>query len=1000
MFRIFSLNRSDREPRPDREKLNLKFYSLILAGCWTLIIVLSLWWNIAQQKRSVLESAYSTIRSHMQKDLILREWNMSHGFVYAPVTEGHPPNHYLQLPERDITTPRGKNLTAINSSTMIRQIYELSRQKLQIKGHLTGLRPLNPGNTPDPWEIRALNGLAQDKQEFSEKMDWQGQPTIRLMTSLVAQKSCLKCHEGKGFREGEVLGGLSISLPTTPLWAVVRLQTRALGWGHGLLWLLGLIGIFFGDRTLQNRIQARQEAEAALQREQALLSAINRVFQEAITSETEKELALTCLQVSEELTRSRFGWIGEINSGGRLDTLALSNPGWEACTMPRSESPRLIMDMAIRGIWGKVLQDGKSVITNKPDGHPDRVGLPPGHPALFAFLGVPLTYDGRVAGMIALANKSGGYDLQDQKAMESLSVAIGEALFRKRSNQALKKSEENYRLLVSNIPAVVYRGFADGAINFPDEKIIKLTGYSREAFNSRQVTWLDLILEQDLPLAREAIIQALKTNRSFRREYRIKTRSGKIIVIQDRGQIILKADGTIDLISGVVFDITRQKLTEEALQQSERHWKTMLEAVGVGIVLVEAESHRIVEVNPKAVDLIGCGRDQIIGQHCSRFFCPPESNLCPVTAAGQMENQVERILTTAKGEQLPILKTVVPILREEKRFFLESFVDLSEQREAEKALSQVNARLQETVAEMMIKNRDMRLLRNLNELFQVCRFPDEAYPIIAQFMQDFFPESSGALFMQSPAENLMEIKICWGKAPIKATVFPPEECWGLRRGRSHYWDAGATPGAKLNCRHAADHKEGASLCIPLNAQGETLGLLYFQISPGASMTEDDFFVEYGAAFNEAQIQLAESIAEHVSLSLVNLKLRETLQQQAIRDPLTGLFNRRYLQETLDRELHRADRQGKSLGVMMLDLDHFKQFNDTYGHDLGDLILKKTGAFLKNGIRSEDIACRFGGEEFTLILPEASPEILEKRAESLRAGIEQLQVPSGGKMIGG
>ena len=380
-------------------------------------------------------------------------------------------------------------------------------------------------------------------------------------------------------------------------------------------------------------------------------------------------MALTCLKVSEELTRSRFGWVGEINSDGRLDTLALSNPGWEACTMPRSESPRLIMDMAIRGIWGKVLQGGKSLITNKPDSHPDRVGLPPGHPVLFAFLGVPLTYDGRIAGMIALANKSDGYDLQDQKAMESLSVAIGEALVRKRSNQALKKSEENYRLLVSNIPAVVYRGSADGAINFPDEKIFELTGYSQEAFNSRQITWLDLILEQDLPLAREAFIQALKTNRSFRREYRIKTRSEKIIWIQDRGQIILKVDGTIDLISGVVFDITRQKLTEEALQQSERHGKTILEAVGVGIALVEADSHRIVEVNPKAVDLIGCARDQIVGQPCNRFFCPPANNLCPITDLGQREDQAERSLTTAKGEQLPILKTVVPILREEKRFY-------------------------------------------------------------------------------------------------------------------------------------------------------------------------------------------------------------------------------------------------------------------------------------------------------------------------------------------
>jgi len=120
----------------------------------------------------------------------------------------------------------------------------------------------------------------------------------------------------------------------------------------------------------------------------------------------------------------------------------------------------------------------------------------------------------------------------------------------------------------------------------------------------------------------------------------------------------------------------------------------------------------------------------------------------------------------------------------------------------------------------------------------------------------------------------------------------------------------------------------------------------------------------------------------------------------MRDVLTGLFNRRYLQETLGREIHRAQRLETTLGVMMLDVDNFKIFNDTNGHEAGDRLLAVLGHYLQDAVRAEDIACRYGGEEFTLILPDISPEALFARAETIRAGTRNLEVSHHGKILGG
>jgi diguanylate cyclase (GGDEF)-like protein len=192
-----------------------------------------------------------------------------------------------------------------------------------------------------------------------------------------------------------------------------------------------------------------------------------------------------------------------------------------------------------------------------------------------------------------------------------------------------------------------------------------------------------------------------------------------------------------------------------------------------------------------------------------------------------------------------------------------------------------------------------------------------------------------------------------------------------------------------NCHHLATPNPESYLCVPLIAQGEAGGLLHFSLSSTDIQAESSL---------EEYQPLAVMIAEHIALALSNLSLRDRLRSQAIRDPLTGLFNRRYMEETLVRELRRATRQKTSVGVIMFDIDGLKPINDGHGHDAGDFVLRTLGRLMIKMFRGEDVPCRYGGDEFTLILPEASLADTWQRAEHLREAFKNLPMEHEGKTL--
>jgi PAS domain S-box-containing protein len=242
-------------------------FTWLLMGAWTLVLILSVVWDFFELKASTLENGRIWAQTHYDKDVLYRRWNAMAGGVYLPASDKTPPNPYLtQVPERDLTTPSGRLLTLINPAYMTRQVHELAREKDQVRGHITSLKPIRPENFPDAWETAALRAFENGQTEVSSLEELDGQPFLRLMRPLITEKGCLGCHAAQGYKLGDIRGGISVAVPMAPLWSVAQGQFVGHFVGHVFVWLLGMGGIVLGSRHLRRSLRHQEEAEQALKR--------------------------------------------------------------------------------------------------------------------------------------------------------------------------------------------------------------------------------------------------------------------------------------------------------------------------------------------------------------------------------------------------------------------------------------------------------------------------------------------------------------------------------------------------------------------------------------------------------------------------------------------------------------------------------------------------------------------------------------------------------------
>lgn len=349
-----------------------------------------------------------------------------------------------------------------------------------------------------------------------------------------------------------------------------------------------------------------------------------------------------------------------------------------------------------------------------------------------------------------------------------------------------------------------------------------------------------------------------------------------------------------------------------------------------------------------------------------------------------MQDEERSLLTHRQGEQqkrdmLMLVRRIAVILSGTVLIVvLFGFLirDVVQRGRYEDQISEANERLRLTVQRLEEQAWESRLLISARDEVSLCLEVQQAEDATVRYLEQLLPGTGGSMSIVNNSRRTLESVATWGGVERAAfDGFPPESCCAVRSGRLRWR---RPERSEVHCTHFAGQAPERYVCLPLTAHGETLGVITVECR-----------TQEIAAQAETRESTLASLGEMAAMAIAALNLRQKLENQSIRDGLTGLFNRSFMEIALEREMSRAGRQGKQVALMMLDIDHFKQFNDTFGHEAGDVVLCEVAEAMRMGVRAEDIVCRYGGEEFIVIMPEITTHAAMERAELLRRTIGDL-----------
>ncbi len=363
-------------------------------------------------------------------------------------------------------------------------------------------------------------------------------------------------------------------------------------------------------------------------------------------------------------------------------------------------------------------------------------------------------------------------------------------------------------------------------------------------------------------------------------------------------------------------------------------------------------------------------------------------------ARDKVQAKFERALPFSFDRVLPSNRVVATNARPlAEGGFVVTFTDVTEPRRQQTELGQAKqlaesaeVKARDALEVEKTRKRENRLLSELGEWLQSCKSLDELFEIISRFMAKLFPGTIGELYVYSNSRDVLDGACNWNSKTIQDHI-QPDDCWSLRRGRMYKYGAGLVDFA---CTHVVpEDTPGSSckqsyLCIPIIAHGDTVGLLHIRF-------EDEADQVGPKPVHDALQSFALRCSEQISLAIANVKLRDELREQSTKDPLTGLFNRRYFLDACRRSFNMAAANDQTVGLIFFDADNFKTFNDHHGHDAGDIVLRSIADAMHKQFSGDEIPCRFGGEEFTVLVPGKSKQETADLAEQLRMRIEQLVV---------
>jgi diguanylate cyclase (GGDEF)-like protein/PAS domain S-box-containing protein len=432
-------------------------------------------------------------------------------------------------------------------------------------------------------------------------------------------------------------------------------------------------------------------------------------------------------------------------------------------------------------------------------------------------------------------------------------------------------------------------------------------------------------------------------------------------------------------LAGILWSKRRDM---EELRSSEERYRVLFDQSPKPMYAFDLETLAFLNVNEAALRHYGYSRQEFLSMTADKIRPPEEMALMLQRTSSGTQTACMTRHRKKDGSLIDVEVSVQHLLNGNRTVVLVAVNDVTDKKRAEQNLKLAHESLSQSVNELQKREVDLRHLAMAAEMLQACHTSGEAFSMVSELLPKVFPGYSGCLYVLKASRDMVEGVAVWGNRAANESSFPPDDCWALRRGRTHLIEDGRGP----RCKHSATLP--TTLCIPMMAQSDAMGVLH--------LVPDGQYGEESPAHIPLALQsIAKAAADQIALALSNIRFREALQHQSIRDPLTTLFNRRYMEESLERELYRARRNSSFVAVVMLDVDHFKRFNDTHGHRTADRMLCLLSRYMQSSVRFDDIVCRYGGEEFVLILPSSTLEDTMIRTRQIQEGARQLRLEADG-----